>query len=336
MGAGSTSVLCRDNGTAWVAVGSAGGSGTVTSVAFTAPTGFTISGSPITTAGTFALGLSPQPAGRVWAGPANGADAAPAFRDLVATDIPDLSATYLPVAGNAATATALAANGTNCGAGQAAAGVDASGNAEGCAAYLTSVTAHAASHAENASDELLVEALGTACPVGETAVSDGAGGLDCAAAGGSSAGASGAVQVGDGAGGFSDSGVTAGSGTVSVPHTTQGYKFSTGAYMRVTEATNDVWRFVTSRGNGQFQFFPGDQDGTEGSYRLLVSTGGITVNGSATVATYVDVGTCRIYGSLASPPAAPVDCWQYYDTSGAQCLRTGGAWVVLAGAGSCD
>ena len=36
------------------------------------------------------------------------------------------------VTGNASTATALAANGTNCGAGQAAAGVDASGNAEGC------------------------------------------------------------------------------------------------------------------------------------------------------------------------------------------------------------
>jgi hypothetical protein len=36
------------------------------------------------------------------------------------------------VTGNASTASALAANGTNCSAGQAAAGVDASGNAEGC------------------------------------------------------------------------------------------------------------------------------------------------------------------------------------------------------------
>lgn len=36
------------------------------------------------------------------------------------------------ITGNAGTATALAANGTNCGAGQAALGVDASGNAEGC------------------------------------------------------------------------------------------------------------------------------------------------------------------------------------------------------------
>lgn len=37
-----------------------------------------------------------------------------------------------PLTGNASTATSLAANGTNCGAGQAAQGVDASGNAEGC------------------------------------------------------------------------------------------------------------------------------------------------------------------------------------------------------------
>jgi len=38
--------------------------------------------------------------------------------------------------GNASTATALAANGTNCSAGQAASGVDASGNAEGCSTIL--------------------------------------------------------------------------------------------------------------------------------------------------------------------------------------------------------
>lgn len=43
--------------------------------------------------------------------------------------------TFAMVDGNIATATALAANGTNCGAGSAAAGVDASGNAEGCARY---------------------------------------------------------------------------------------------------------------------------------------------------------------------------------------------------------
>lgn len=40
------------------------------------------------------------------------------------------------VTGNSTTATALSANGTNCSAGQAAAGVDASGNAEGCSTVL--------------------------------------------------------------------------------------------------------------------------------------------------------------------------------------------------------
>lgn len=40
--------------------------------------------------------------------------------------------TTATIAGNASTATALATNGTNCSAGQAAQGVDASGNAEGC------------------------------------------------------------------------------------------------------------------------------------------------------------------------------------------------------------
>jgi hypothetical protein len=43
----------------------------------------------------------------------------------------------LSIGGNTATATALANNGTNCSAGQAASGVDAWGNAEGCAAYST-------------------------------------------------------------------------------------------------------------------------------------------------------------------------------------------------------
>jgi len=44
----------------------------------------------------------------------------------------------ISVTGNAGTATALFANGANCGAGEAAAGVDASGAAEGCVAYMGS------------------------------------------------------------------------------------------------------------------------------------------------------------------------------------------------------
>lgn len=44
---------------------------------------------------------------------------------------------YVVPAGNVATATALAANGANCSAGQAPRGVDASGASEDCTAYLT-------------------------------------------------------------------------------------------------------------------------------------------------------------------------------------------------------
>lgn len=47
------------------------------------------------------------------------------------------------ITGNAATATALAANGANCSAGQAAAGVDASGAAEGCASLPANTTSTA-------------------------------------------------------------------------------------------------------------------------------------------------------------------------------------------------
>lgn len=100
VGGGSESVLCRDTGSAWVAAGggSGGGSGTVTSVALTVPSQFTLSGSPITTTGTFALGLSAQSANQVWAGPVSGGPAAPGFRDLEAVDIPDLTGPY-PVLG---------------------------------------------------------------------------------------------------------------------------------------------------------------------------------------------------------------------------------------------
>jgi hypothetical protein len=64
------------------------GTGTVTSVALSAPNVFSVGGSPITGAGTLALSLTNQQANNVWAGPTNGADAAPTFRALVVADIP--------------------------------------------------------------------------------------------------------------------------------------------------------------------------------------------------------------------------------------------------------
>jgi hypothetical protein len=64
------------------------GTGTVTSVALSAPAEFTVSGSPVTHAGTLALAKASQAAGQVWAGPATGASAAPSFRALDARDLP--------------------------------------------------------------------------------------------------------------------------------------------------------------------------------------------------------------------------------------------------------
>lgn len=64
------------------------GTGTVTSVALTAPAIFSVSGSPVTTSGTLSLSLVNQTANTVWSGPASGAVAAPTFRALVVADIP--------------------------------------------------------------------------------------------------------------------------------------------------------------------------------------------------------------------------------------------------------
>lgn len=62
----------------------------VTSVAFTAPTEFNVSGSPITSSGTIALTWKTEIANVVFAGPSSGAASVPTFRALVAADIPAL------------------------------------------------------------------------------------------------------------------------------------------------------------------------------------------------------------------------------------------------------
>jgi hypothetical protein len=77
---------------------STGGSGGVSSVAFTAPASvFAVAGSPITSTGTIALTFNTQAANQVLAGPTSGGAAVPAFRALVAADIPDLSGSYQPL-----------------------------------------------------------------------------------------------------------------------------------------------------------------------------------------------------------------------------------------------
>lgn len=74
------------------------GFGTVTSVAQTVPAEFSIAGSPVTTTGTLAISKATQVANRVWAGPATGADAQPAFRALVTADMPAGTGTVTSVA----------------------------------------------------------------------------------------------------------------------------------------------------------------------------------------------------------------------------------------------
>lgn len=71
------------------------GSGTVTSVGLSLPSIFSVSGSPVTTSGTLTGTLATQSANTVFAGPTTGGAATPAFRALVAADIPSLDASKI-------------------------------------------------------------------------------------------------------------------------------------------------------------------------------------------------------------------------------------------------
>jgi hypothetical protein len=67
------------------------GSGSVTSVALSLPSIFSVSGSPVTTSGTLTGTLTTQTANTVFAGPSTGSAATPTFRALVSADIPSLN-----------------------------------------------------------------------------------------------------------------------------------------------------------------------------------------------------------------------------------------------------
>lgn len=64
------------------------GSGTVTSVALSAPAIFTVSGSPVTTTGTLTLALATQTANTFFSGPSSAGPSAPTFRVLANADFP--------------------------------------------------------------------------------------------------------------------------------------------------------------------------------------------------------------------------------------------------------
>ena len=74
------------------------GGGSVTSVALTMPTEFTVAGSPVTSTGTLAVSKANQNANLVYAGPGSGGSAAPTFRALVAADFPAGTGTVSSVA----------------------------------------------------------------------------------------------------------------------------------------------------------------------------------------------------------------------------------------------
>lgn len=75
------------------------GTGTVTSVALTAPAEFSVAGSPITAAGILAITKATQSANLVYAGPAAGGAAQPTFRALTAADLPFTLYTQLALPG---------------------------------------------------------------------------------------------------------------------------------------------------------------------------------------------------------------------------------------------
>lgn len=91
------------------------GTGTVTSVDMSVPAEFSVSGNPITAAGTLAVTSVAQSANTVWAGPSIGGATTPAFRALVATDLPantvigvtDTTSVDLTITGTALSAAVL-------------------------------------------------------------------------------------------------------------------------------------------------------------------------------------------------------------------------------------
>jgi hypothetical protein len=83
-----------------------GGGGTVSSVALSLPAIFNVSGSPVTTSGTLGATLASQNQNLVFAAPDTAAGT-PAFRALVASDIPNLPTSKITGLAGAITATPL-------------------------------------------------------------------------------------------------------------------------------------------------------------------------------------------------------------------------------------
>jgi hypothetical protein len=96
---GSTQCLQANSGGLVTGTGVACNAGTVTSVALSLPSIFTVSGSPVTTTGTLTAALASQSAALVFASPSGGAGA-PTFRKINLST--DLDANTVPAANTAA------------------------------------------------------------------------------------------------------------------------------------------------------------------------------------------------------------------------------------------
>lgn len=95
----TTGTLQWSDGSSWIdiAITTAGGTGTVTSVGLTAPSElFSVGGSPVTSAGTLSLSFQTKAQNLVFASPSSGTGL-PVFRSLTASDIPSLA--YLSTSG---------------------------------------------------------------------------------------------------------------------------------------------------------------------------------------------------------------------------------------------
>ena len=90
-GASAPSLVAGSNVTitgSWPNQTIAASGGTVTSVALSMPTEFSVSGSPITGSGTLTVTKANESANTVFAGPSSGSAATPTFRALVVADLP--------------------------------------------------------------------------------------------------------------------------------------------------------------------------------------------------------------------------------------------------------
>ena len=101
---GTTGRIVVTNTAGQIQIDTGANVGTVQSVALTAPSIFTVSGSPVTTTGTLDFALNTQAKNLVFAGPATGSDAAPTFRALAYADLPIVN--YTEVASTSSTITA--------------------------------------------------------------------------------------------------------------------------------------------------------------------------------------------------------------------------------------